>query len=56
MTSNEKPDEPWNKIHRDYKGIIDGKRFIMARDEKTGGSILRPWRDPSPKIAKGKLS
>jgi hypothetical protein len=32
----------WNKIHKDYKGITDGKKRALALDPNTGGTTSVP--------------
>lgn len=39
-------DGAWSSYHRDFRTVIDGVRFVLALDPATGGTVLRPWRDP----------
>lgn len=32
----------WAKKPKAYKSIIDGQKYILALDPKTGGTILKP--------------
>jgi len=34
----------WSKIHRDFKGVIDGQRFTMQLTSR--GSVLTHWCGP----------
>ena len=29
-------DKTWNKIHKDFKGVINGVRYVLVYDEKHG--------------------
>ena len=35
----------WAKKPKAYKSIIDGQKYILALDPKTGGTILKPVDD-----------
>ena len=32
----------WRGTHKDYRGLIDGVRYVMTYCEETGGSTLAP--------------
>ena len=34
----------WKDIHRDYKGIINGVKYVLAMDEN-GATISLPYSD-----------
>ena len=29
-------DKTWNKIHKDFKGVVNGVRYVLVFDEKHG--------------------
>ena len=37
---------PWAEIHPDFKSVINGKRFALELDDKTGATVLAPWVGP----------
>ena len=36
----------WGKIHKDFKGIIDGRRTCLVFDTLHAGTTITAWRGP----------